>query len=97
MSQGQRGGNENKKSLRAKECRRVSKSFEKLYQLFSSFLRGASRPKSPRFAAASGFTINDRQSAACQHVISLLFLHSTGDQKILAKARPGRPLEPRDR
>jgi len=57
MSQGQRGGKN--KTLRPKSAEGLRKSCEKLYQLFSSFLRGASRPKSPRSAAASGSTIND--------------------------------------
>jgi hypothetical protein len=56
------------------------KSFEKLYQFFISFLRGASRPKSPRSAAASGFIINDRQPAACQHDFGQIFFDSTRDQ-----------------
>src|SRR5260370_276982 len=57
----------NKKTLRAKECRRGLRISKNLYMLFSSFLRGASCPKSPRFAAASGSNINDRESADCQY------------------------------
>src|SRR5215470_16541071 len=55
-----------RKTLHAKECRRVSEISGKLYVLFSSFLRGASCPKSPRFAAASGTSINDRDEPGCQ-------------------------------
>jgi hypothetical protein len=43
------GGFLNEKALRAKVLRRVSENLSgMLYQLFSSFLRGASCPKSPR-------------------------------------------------
>src|ERR1700688_4742710 len=43
------GGFLNEKTLRAKVLRRVSENLSgMLYQLFSSFLRGASCPKSPR-------------------------------------------------
>ena len=46
---GQQGGI-NEKTLRAKV---LGGSLKKLYQLFSSFLRGASCPKSPRVAATA--------------------------------------------
>ena len=42
------------KTLRAKECSEgLRKSFWETLQLFSSFLRGASCPKSPRVAATA--------------------------------------------
>jgi hypothetical protein len=44
----------------------VLDSSKNLYMLFSSFLRGASCPKSPRFAAASGCNINGRETLDCQ-------------------------------
>jgi hypothetical protein len=46
---GQQGGR-NEKTLRAKV---LGGSLKKLYQLFSSFLRGASCPKSPRVAVTA--------------------------------------------
>ena len=46
---GRAAGGLNEKALRAKVPRRVSENLSgMLYQLFSSFLRGASCPKSPR-------------------------------------------------
>src|ERR1700732_1231766 len=49
---GQRGGET--KNPPAKECSEgLRKTFWETQQLFSSFLRGASRPKSPRHAATA--------------------------------------------
>src|SRR6266481_5818067 len=49
---GQQGG-EKRKTLRAKVLGGSQKSSGKLEKLFSSFLRGASCPKSPRVAATA--------------------------------------------
>jgi hypothetical protein len=48
---GQRGGDINEKPSVPKSLEGLRKLLCELYQLFSSFLRGASRPKSPRDAA----------------------------------------------
>ena len=48
---GQREGDTNEKPSVPKRLEGLRKLLCKLYQLFSSFLRGASRPKSPRDAA----------------------------------------------
>jgi len=48
---GQREGKQIEKPSVPKRLEGLRKLLCKLYQLFSSFLRGASRPKSPRDAA----------------------------------------------
>ena len=52
---GQRGGAKTKKPSVPK-CLEGVRKLSKLYQLFSSFLRGASRPKSPRVATIAANT-----------------------------------------
>ncbi len=60
-------GHTNEKTLRAKALGGSQNLLCELYQLFSSFLRGASRPKSPRDAAITAFLFMGQAARVVKH------------------------------
>ncbi|GAC1662160.1 MAG: hypothetical protein NVS9B4_15490 [Candidatus Acidiferrum sp.] len=81
---GQQGGN--KKALRAKVLGGSQKTLWKLYSLFSSFLRGASCPKSPRVAAiaATLFMLEVREEVKSEK-LALQQMEEPGRQRQQAR------------